>query len=140
MNMEKQITADILLRLVNGASLTPVRASFCYVPSDPYSVRVIFRTDNGGIEAEWVFGRDLTTTGMTRETGLGDVRIWPSESPGVKSVFICLTSPDGTALLECPSEPLAAFLDSTYAAVPYGAEEEYLDMDDAIKKLLDGDL
>lgn len=137
--MNSTITREIPLRLITGTTLVPVRGLFSYDPADPYTVRAVFRTAGQSDVVEWVFGRDLVTTGITRETGLGDVRIWPAEEgSGVASVYFSLCSPEGDALLECPKLPLADFLDLTYKIVEYGAEEDFLDLDDTIKKLLDG--
>lgn len=137
--MNQTLTTEIDVRLISGTTLIPVRGVFHYDPADPYTVKVVFRVNGSAEAVEWVFGRDLVTTGITRETGQGDVRIWPAEEgSGVESVFFALSSPEGTALLECPKAPLATFLDQTYKVVEYGAEEDFLDLDDTIQKLLDG--
>lgn len=136
MNVER-VTKEIPLQLIRpGIELIPVRGLFSYRPDDPYSVNVVFRVGAEAEVVEWVFGRDLVSTGLTRETGLGDVRIWPSEEPGVNSIFFSLSSPEGSALLECPAVPLQVFLEATFNVVPYGAEEDHLDMDSTIQALL----
>lgn len=137
-----RITKEIPLHLINPTmTLVPVRGVFTYEPSDPYGIKAVFRMGEMAEAVEWVFGRDLVATGLTRETGLGDVRIWPAEpDSGVESVYFSLSSPEGAALLQCPRAPLAQFLNATFDAVPYGAEEEFIDLDDTIAALLDGGL
>lgn len=131
-------TAEIDFRLITTpVKLIPVRGLMHYDPADPYCIRVVFRMQDVSEATEWVFGRDLVSAGMTRETGQGDVRIWPSEpGSGVSSVYFSLSSPEGEALLECGRGDLSLFMDRTYDLVPYGAEEDHLDIDGVIKGLL----
>jgi hypothetical protein len=52
------------------------------------------------------------------------------------AVCIALSSPDGSALLECDRGELAKFVSRAYAAVPREDETAYLDVDAAIDALL----
>jgi hypothetical protein len=138
MNRRGQVTvvSELRLRLVVGGGATlPVPARARYEVSDPYAVHVTFQT--GAEESvSWVFARDLLAEGLLRSTGEGDVRVWPGRSGTEAVVFVALSSPEGQALLEAPLAGIAAFLAQTEEAVPSGAEEQYVDVDAALDRLL----
>lgn len=110
--------------LVTGDTSIPVVSVLRYDPADPYAIHVKFFA--AGDEVNWIFARDLLSDGLLRDTGQGDVRIWPaSQEPGYKaldSVYLALSSPEGEALLELPASELSAFLEFTYNLVHPGDE------------------
>lgn len=116
----------------------PVTASLRYTGDDPYAVRVTFHP--GTDEAvEWIFARDLLTTGLTEPAGAGDVRAWPSpsgEGGGAAVLNIVLSSPFGQAQFEAPMTAMAEFLRRTYDAIPAGREGEFFDIGAELDSLL----
>lgn len=116
---------------------TELRCSLRYAPIDPYAVSVVFQAVPTASAVTWTFDRELMRLGLTGQTGLGDVRIWPgpvTDSPD--TTYLELTAPTGRALLGAPTSILLAFLDATAAAVPFGAEAEFVDMDAELEALL----
>jgi hypothetical protein len=64
------------------------------------------------------------------------VRIWPTKVNGRNVICVALSSPDGDALLEAASSPVAAWLERTLRVVPPGTEHEQLGLDDGLSRLL----
>ncbi len=145
---------------------TPVSATLHYAGSDPYAVHVVFhlrrklepaRTGFGNSEAtaasppmpggtnhssevdgeiSWTFSRELLGDGLNAPAGYGDVRIWPWNGRGRRSVALALSSPDGYALFEAPRSVVEQFLNRCYGCVPAGVEEHYIDIDSSLANLL----
>lgn len=116
----------------------PVKVELRYDTHDPYAVIAAFRTGRTGW-VEWVFARDLLADGLLAEAGDGDVRIRPS-ADDPESVVVELTSPSGHAMFETSAQELADFLDRTYDAVLPGNEHLWVDVDDALTRLIPHDL
>lgn len=142
-----QVSAQMQLRLVvTAGACLPVSATLSYDRADPYAVSVAFRTaaadgdERAGADGTetvlWTFARSLLAEGLTRLSGIGDVRVWPGASDGEPVVCLSLSSPSGTALFELPLQPLADFLAATFAAVPSGAESDLVDVDAELGPLL----
>jgi hypothetical protein len=134
-----------LALVVPGSVPLPVVASLRYDRLDPYAVHICFHTGGAGSTdmVEWTFARQLLADGLTRPTGIGDVRVWPSnpDAEGTSStVSIALSSPSGHALFEAPREALLQFLLRTYAEVPFGAESTEVDLDAELTALLEDDV
>ena len=134
------VVHEVDLRLVapgdEGLRLT---ATLRYQPSDPYAVEATFRAGDEAIS--WVLGRDLLGEGLTRVSGEGDVRVWPTTDVGERGeqtavVMLQLSSPDGRALLAAPARDVQAFLEQTYMVVEPGSEAEHLDVDGVVERLL----
>ncbi|WP_458077867.1 SsgA family sporulation/cell division regulator [Streptomyces sp. EMB26] len=55
----------------------PVDLAFHYSAADPYAVRMEVHT---GVtpRVAWAFVRDLLMEGLSRQTGLADVQVWPA--------------------------------------------------------------
>jgi hypothetical protein len=134
------VEVETSLRLVApDATALPVRASLRYDPADPYAVHVLFHAESaGGEPVSWSFARELLVTGLDEPAGIGDVRVWPWNSPRGDFVALALSSPDGNALFEVPRSVLVRFLRRTYVVVPRGKETDHLDVDNAVTKLLAG--
>lgn len=133
----------VALRLVvPDENTVPVHANLDYTPSDPYAVHVVFHTglsgedDAGHGDVSWSFSRELLTEGLYRQTGIGDVKVWPWAGRSKQSLGLALSSPDGYALFEVPRAPVEDFLARSYALVPAGEEAERLDMDRALEAML----
>ena len=74
-------------------------------------------------------------TGLSRPTGEGDVRIWPSRGSS-DTLFLHLRAPSGEALFELSRAAVAAFLRQTETVVPIGSEEALLGLDEELQVLL----
>jgi hypothetical protein len=132
------VSADLDLRLVLGGDrMMTIPATLTYSVREPYAVTAVFRTSDGDVS--WLFGRDLLEDGLAAPAGDGDVAVWPSMAHGRRIVCLSLVSPSGSALLEADHERVRAFLDSSYRAVPRGAETDHLDLDAGLAALLDDD-
>ncbi|WP_158542751.1 SsgA family sporulation/cell division regulator [Phytoactinopolyspora halophila] len=127
------------LQLLSGPTDTRLLpAEFRYSADDPLAVTVVFDVGSES-PVQWVFARDLLSTGLKRETGLGDVVVGPVEDAhGVPAVKISLSSPDGDALLLAPAAHVDEFVAHTCRLVPPGTEGQLLDIDLALGSLLDG--
>jgi hypothetical protein len=133
---QQTVSAAIDLRLlVTAGPALPLRADIDYSPTDPYAVRVAFHTGAEDV-VQWTFARSLLTEGVSHPVGDGDVQVWPSNTRGVSSVCLSLSSPSGRALFETPRGDVVAFLARTYSCVPTGQESDYIDLDAELAMLL----
>ncbi|MFE5404622.1 SsgA family sporulation/cell division regulator [Streptomyces sp. NPDC056580] len=130
------VERELEIRLVLSPERSvPVPARLGYRSRDPYAVHLTFHTDSEH-PVEWTFARELLVEGVFRPCGHGDVRVWPTKAEGRGVVLIALSSPDGDALLELPATPVCAWLERTLRAVPPGAEDGQLGIDDELDELL----
>ncbi len=113
----------------------PVPARLVYRTDDPFAVHITFHVGTDS-PVNWTFARELLVEGVFRPSGHGDVRIWPTKVEGRSVICLALNSPDGSALLEAPSAPVAAWLERSLRVVPPGTEHEQLGMDDELSRLL----
>jgi hypothetical protein len=95
-------------------------------------------SDSCGADGDifWTFSRELLADGLKAASGYGDVRIWPWNARGRRSVALALSSPDGYALFEAPRAVVERFLNRCYGCVPAGLEEHYIDIDSSLANLL----
>jgi Streptomyces sporulation and cell division protein, SsgA len=140
MNNSSTVSAELGLRLVvPQQTIVPLVASLYYSQEDPYAIRIAFHV---GLDepVEWIFARELLSTGVESEEGLGDVKVWPStgsESGLPGSVLnIELSSPFGQAHFEAPLEEIADFLRRTYQVIPVGRETDHIDVETELTDLL----
>jgi hypothetical protein len=112
-----------------------VPAKLIYRSDDPFAVHITFHVGSDS-PVHWTFARELLVEGVFRPCGQGDVRIWPTKINGRSVICIALSSPDGNALLEASSTPVAAWLERALLAVPPGAEGDELSLDDGLVDLL----
>jgi hypothetical protein len=131
------VAHDIALELVDPAGEGwIVGAEFRYSSADPYAVTLAFDTARGMVS--WTFARELLAEGVLEPTGDGDVQVWPSLSVQGRAVAVIeLSSPDGLAMLQAQSGDLLWFLAETDRLVEPGSEPDHLDVDAAIRALLD---
>lgn len=105
---------------------TPVSAHLEYDRRDPWAVTLDF----GEGSVHWTFARDLLIEGLDAPAGEGDVQVWPTvDADGVATTVLALSSPDGVALLQGPTRPLAMFVARMLELVPSGAESMLVDLD-----------
>lgn len=130
------ITRALTLELIDtSGTATPLHSILTYDVSDPYAVAANFTV--AGATVRWVFARSLLATGVYEPTGEGDVQVWPCLNVRGQAVTVIqLSSPEGEALMQARSNEVCEFLRRTEGLVALGAEATYVDIDDAIAKLL----
>lgn len=140
MDAPATVTQALPLRLLDGTGARlELTAELRYDATDPYAVDIVFHTGDP-LGVRWVFARDLLAEGLFRSNGEGDVHVCPHiDDHGSAVVQIELSSPDGEAVLQAPSDGLQSFLQSTYDLVPPGRESSHLDMDSLVESLRDSD-
>jgi hypothetical protein len=140
MNSSSMVSAELSLRLVvPQEGIVPLVASLYYAEEDPYAIRIAFHI---GLDepVEWIFARELLATGIQAETGVGDVKAWPSDpsqgglAGGVLNIELC--SPFGQARFEAPVGEVSHFLRRTFQLVPAGQESAHLDVEAELYDLL----
>jgi hypothetical protein len=139
MDSSSTISTELGLRLVvPRQTIVPLVASLYYSKEDPYAIRIAFHV---GLDepVEWIFARELLSSGIEGREGLGDVVVWPSASaadvPG-DVLNIELSSPFGQAHFEAPIKEISDFLQRTYAIVPAGEETDFVDVESELAELL----
>ena len=140
MNNSSTVSAELGLRLVvPQQTVVPLVASLYYSEEDPYAIRIAFHV---GLDepVEWIFARELLSTGIEGEYGLGDVKVWPSAGsqgglPGAV-LNIELSSPFGQAHFEAPVREVSDFLGRTFQMVPAGQESDHVDVEGELNDLL----
>lgn len=119
-----------------GSWKTPLMAFFRYFPDDdPLAVYLSVwkrRTAMNDEMVSWVFARSLLARGLHMMSGIGDVSIWPRDDK--TRLVIALDSPDGSATLEVPWDPVYRFFEETCDAIPLGGER--VDVDAVLAKIL----
>jgi hypothetical protein len=134
--MQTVVERELEMQLVLSPERSiPVPVRLAYRTTDPYAVHIIFHVGSD-TPVNWTFARELIVEGVFRPCGNGDVRIWPTKVNGRSVICLALSSPDGDALLEAPSSPVAAWLERTLRVVAPGSEHEQLSMDDGLSRLL----
>ncbi|MGW7006941.1 SsgA family sporulation/cell division regulator [Streptomyces sp. NPDC054933] len=134
--MHTVVERELELNLVLSPERSvPVPARLVYRADDPFAVHITFHIGSNS-PVNWTFARELLVEGVFRPCGHGDVRIWPTKVEGRSVICLALSSPDGSALLEAPSSPVAAWLERTLRVVPPGTEHEQLGMEDELSRLL----
>ena len=136
MNSSATVSAELgLSLLVPDHGAVPLVASMCYGADDPYAIRMAFHV--GGDEpVEWIFARELLSTGLHGPAGEGDVQVWPADEHGHELLNIALSSPFGEAHFEAPRSSTASFLSRTYEVIAPGHETDYIDVDTELDELL----
>ena len=142
----RTVSAELGLRLVvPQQTIVPLVASLYYSADDPYAVRIAFHV---GLDepVEWIFARDLLSSGIGSRQGLGDVTVWPSpatgadtdtdDGPSARVLNIELSSPFGHAHFEAPIPDIASFLRRTYEIAPSGDEGDFVDVEAELTNLL----
>lgn len=106
---------------------------FQYDPAIPFEVVLNFGArPTDGDEVIFHVERGILADGLTKESGIGDVRCWTC----AHGYHIALTSEDGNAILRFDPDAVRAFLADAEDLVPYGAES--VDFDIELAKLLIG--
>ena len=135
------VSAELGFRLVvpPQQTIVPLVASLHYSSEDPYAIRIAFHV---GLDepVEWIFARDLLSSGIEGREGHGDGVVWPStgsaDGTGGNVLNIELSSPFGQAHFEAPIKEISDFLKRTYAIVPAGEETDFVDVETELAELL----
>jgi hypothetical protein len=140
MNSSSTVSAELGLRLVvPQQTIVPLVASLYYSKEDPYAIRIAFHV---GLDepVEWIFARELLSSGIEGREGLGDVVVWPAagsaDGTGGSVLNIELSSPFGQAHFEAPLTALTGFLLRTFEVVPAGREGEFIDIEGELNDML----
>ncbi|MFD4633885.1 SsgA family sporulation/cell division regulator [Streptomyces sp. NPDC058284] len=106
-----------------------------YSAEDPLAVQMTFPSEASldGVEVTWIFARQLLEDGLSAPAGSGDVHIWPC---GRAQTVLEFHAHQGLALVQFDKITLRRFLVRSYAVVPAGGEEESLDLDTGLSRLL----
>lgn len=128
-------------RLLHGYCLTPdgKRPIVCrvsYSSGEPLALTMSFRRTDEIEESTWVVARDLVQLGLFYPAGVGDMQIEPEENWARFTIID--PEVNGEAIVYLPLVDLETFIARTCAAVPFGSEHEYLDIDSGIEMLLNG--
>ncbi|MGV9356002.1 SsgA family sporulation/cell division regulator [Streptomyces misionensis] len=134
------IALSVTAHMVMGRTRTvPVTVRFSYDRLEPFTMLLDLPRPDGSGSARWSFARDLLQSGLHRASGEGDVRIWPpcrcNDRPDAR---LFLRDRTGSVLLDVPSQPLREWLVRTWVAVPPGEENQWIDWDVLVGRLLGG--
>lgn len=110
-----------------------IAATLRYSALEPFAVTATFSLSDSPA-VQWVVSRELLREGLVLPSGIGDIRLIPTES----GLIIELHSPNGRAVLIAPLQPVVDFLQATYRAVPEGHESDFFSIDAELDLL--GDL
>lgn len=132
MNVTRALTLELL---DESGTATSLESILSYDADDPYAVTASFTIAETTVQ--WVFARSLLAVGVYEPVGEGDVHVWPSlNALGQAVTVIELSSPEGEALIQARSDDVCEFLRRTEGLVALGTEATYVDIDEAISKLL----
>ncbi|WNO62330.1 SsgA family sporulation/cell division regulator [Streptomyces sp. AM2-3-1] len=135
----RTVVYELPVRLVVSRDLSmPLPMGLQYEASDPYAVRAALYPLGHGGTVEWFFSRDMLAQALRGHAGHGDVRMWSGEGLGRDVLYIALSPPAGSILLEVPAQGVESFLRETRSVVPPGAESGQLDLDAELAHLLTG--
>ncbi|SDZ49581.1 Streptomyces sporulation and cell division protein, SsgA [Saccharopolyspora shandongensis] len=134
-NDHSTVLATMVFNLVAPAGvIAPVGVELRYDSRNPYEICMKLNVGKSG-QVDWVIARDLLADGLVAEAGEGDVRIGPRlDRPGL--VVIALSAPSGQATFEVNADQLVDFLNDTYDAVAPGDEHRWMNVDEALSRLL----
>lgn len=114
---------------------SPIVTRWSYRASDPFAISFSVRR-SADRWIEWLVARDLVIEGLTTPTGIGDIRMAPRRVDGYDVVETEIRSDGGSAVLEVDRDLLAQFVDATLEIVDLGEENDHLDVDGAIARLI----
>lgn len=131
----RELQQELTLRCVDPLGVfRDVTAAFTYDAADPYAVWVTLPWIDD--THRWAMCRSLLSRGLTDPVGEGDVQLWPStDEAGTGVVVLDLWTAHVHVVAEVSTRELYRFLTRTLAAVPFGSEDQHMDVD-----LLIGDL
>lgn len=134
---EEPLTLELTLRHVRSAQLgLHVPASFHYDVRQPFTVGLVLDSATDG-PVGWQLSRELLYSGTRVLSGIGDVRIWPTSTPGgAGTVRLRLGPSHAFALFEADRAGLRTWIRRTFDLVPAGTESRHIDWDSLAHRLL----
>jgi hypothetical protein len=126
------ISATFAMSFAGGDIEQAITATLEFNVSEPFAVTASFLLSDAPA-VQWVIARELLREGVALPSGMGDVRIYPTE----EGLFIDLHSPGGRAVLQGPIEPVIEFVARIYKAVPESREHEFFSFDAELDRLAD---
>ena len=117
--------------VVGEGSWGPASIRLHYDAMDPYAVSL---TVMDVAPCAWTFGRELLLDGIIDFAGEGDVVICPAEDSD--ELLIEMRAADSHLVVRVGRDQVWDFLESTCLIVPPGTECRFLNIDDAITRLL----
>ena len=120
--------------LVSCEDISTVRAVFRYRCIDPFAVHLRLFVDQCQT-VTWILSRELLAAGLTRPSGVGDVRIYPG---GDGALIELRSTTDAHAVLLADRRPIQQFVDHTMSIVPSGSEIALYDIDADLTRLTTG--
>lgn len=130
-----EISHDLVAYWVCTEFWAELPVTLTYRPTHPFEVTVLLGADR----VVWRLDRELLRAGTEHPAGEGDVRLWPGRHTPTEQLFLHLSAPAGTALLELSRSAVLTFLRQTEQAVPIGAESGGFSLDAELQALLDED-
>ncbi|WP_242438853.1 SsgA family sporulation/cell division regulator [Streptomyces sp. CB00455] len=118
------MSALIAVRLhASAGDEVPLLGRFSYDQADPFAVRVEFFAHQAALPY-WCFDRQMLAEGLERPVGEGDVTFRPQWTASGRAIRIGLRDcADGQgAVLHIDAQPVARFLEETYAVTAPGTE------------------
>nr|WP_237419029.1 SsgA family sporulation/cell division regulator [Kitasatospora sp. SID7827] len=116
----------------------PVAARLRYGADEPYTVHLDNHVDLPE-PVTWSLSREVLLTGLTHPAGLGDMTVTPGHGPDHGHLLLTLHGEESSALLRLPAPALRDFLRRTECVVPVGCEQEHVDLDGLVERLLGED-
>lgn len=102
-----------------------------YDTRDPYAIT--FAPRERPQLKSWLFSRETLARDLYTGGGDGDVRLIPAADSS--SVLLHLRLPSGGVALVTRTNEIAAFLEKTYAVVPLGEENNWIDFECELARL-----
>ncbi|RAJ40086.1 sporulation and cell division protein SsgA [Kitasatospora sp. SolWspMP-SS2h] len=138
-----RVVRYLVLEVVVAPGLhVPVVARLRYGADEPYTVHLDSHVDLPD-PVIWSLSRDVLLAGLTRPAGFGDMSVAPGHGPDRGHLLLALRGEEADALLRLPARTLRDFLRRTECVVPVGCEQEHVDLDGLVERLLreddDGD-
>ncbi|MFJ4675837.1 SsgA family sporulation/cell division regulator [Kitasatospora sp. NPDC088783] len=134
-----RVVRHLVLEVVVAPELhVPVVARLRYGADEPYTVHLDSHVDLPD-PVTWLLSRDVLLAGLTRPAGLGDMSVAPGHGPDRGHLLLTLHGEEVDALLRLPARTLRDFLRRTECVVPVGCEQEHVDLDGLVERLLGED-
>ena len=126
------VRSELLIDLLGDTGWSTVGGlAFRYDPAEPYTAHLEIPN-----QPDWVFARDLIDDALTHgQSGEADVRLEVKD--GYLEIF--LSTSDGSARLRTPKELARDFLAKSHASVPRGSENDHIDFDGDLRRIVDGE-
>ncbi|MBO1331218.1 SsgA family sporulation/cell division regulator [Streptomyces sp. VRA16 Mangrove soil] len=127
-DVRRSVLHTSLRRLFTRLTPPTVPCVLRYSTDDPFAVALDVAPASAA-RVTWTVARDLLAQGMTRPSGEGDFRVWPSgaHQDADRRLYFSLDRPAGHATFETDLLPVRRWLDATYELVPAGSEGDLMD-------------